>query len=264
MGELDQEIIVGILGQWASGKSTAADTLIGYLGGRDEVSFINDRELLARQAVNYLLGLDDSKIVRNIEDDGRQRIEGDLAIVYLGPGDDLETINLSTLLFDLHDDIYDTVPLGENSWIDEVRLQLGNQIHGRAAEGKPIVIEAGFGTNADPRGENPFSHTISDLFDRLEETGIGPTKVKWIVIQASYEKRAGRNRKRKDTVPEAEFDRFAADGGDLSPDQQAKWEALGTALIRVPNEHDDIDKFRADIISAFRELYKDGTREKKF
>ena len=45
MGELEGEIIVGILGQWASGKSTASGTLVRYLGGEGEVIFISDREL---------------------------------------------------------------------------------------------------------------------------------------------------------------------------------------------------------------------------
>jgi uridine kinase len=45
MTELEGEIIVGILGQWASGKSTAAGILVRYLGGEGKVVFINDRVL---------------------------------------------------------------------------------------------------------------------------------------------------------------------------------------------------------------------------
>jgi hypothetical protein len=257
MEEYEGEKIVGVLGQWASGKSTAAETLVRYLGGKGEVILIDDRELLASRAVNSILELEDSKVKRSIETDGRRRIEGELATVYLGPGEDLKTIDLSTLLFDLNENVYDSVPLESYSWIDEVRLELGNQIRERTTGGKPIVIEAGFGTNTDPRGENPFRHTISDLFERLEEAGVGPKQVKWIFIEASYEKRAERNHRRKDTVPDAEFDRFAADGGDLTPDQQKKWVARGTTLIRVPNEHDDIERFKAEIIAAFEELFKD-------
>jgi uridine kinase len=37
MNERKGEIIVGILGQWASGKSTAAKTLVSYLGGEGDV-----------------------------------------------------------------------------------------------------------------------------------------------------------------------------------------------------------------------------------
>ena len=43
MMEHKEKIMVGILGQWASGKSTAAKTLIGYLGGEGEVAFITDQ-----------------------------------------------------------------------------------------------------------------------------------------------------------------------------------------------------------------------------
>jgi hypothetical protein len=250
------EIVVGILGQWASGKSAAAETLVRYLGGEDEVTFITDRELLASQVVKHILELGDSKVIRSTDDEGRQRFEGELATVYLGSGENLETVeDLSTLLFELHEEIFDNVPRDSLSWIDEARLELGHQIRDRSVEGKPIVIEAGFGTNTDPRGENPFRHTISDLFVRLEEAGVGPEGVKWIIIEASYEKRSVRNMKRSDTVPAIEFDRFAADGGDLEPAQQNKWVAQGTTVIRVPNEHDDIERFRGEIIAAFEEMF---------
>ena len=251
------EIIVGILGQWASGKSAAAATLVRYLGGEDEVTFITDRELLASQVVNHILELGESKVNRSIDDDGRQRLEGELATVYIGSGETLNNVNLDTLLFDLHEEIYDTVPDESLSWFDGARLELGHQIRDRSLEGKPIVVEAGFGTNTDPRGEKPFSHTISDLFVRLEEAGVEPERVKWIIIEASHEKRSERNKKRRDTVPAVEFDRFAADGGNLEPDQQNKWVAKGTTILRVPNEHDDIERFRADIIAAFEKMFKD-------
>jgi hypothetical protein len=256
MAEHKGEIVVGVLGQWASGKSTAASTLVNYLGGEDAVIFITDRILIARQAAHHILELEDSKVKRSIEDDGRQQLEGELAVVYLGPGEDLETIDLNTLLFDLHDEVYDDLAPGAYTWLDLARLELGSQIRERSGEGKPIVIEAGFGTNTKPKGENPFSHTISDLFMRLEESGVEPNQVKWILIEAGYEIRSERNRKRPDSVPAVEFDRFAADGGDLDPDHQKSWEEQGTTIKRVPNEHDDIEKFRADIIAAFEELYR--------
>jgi hypothetical protein len=53
MAELEGPIIVGILGQWASGKSTAASTLVRYLGGADKVVFISDRDFLASQRAFY-------------------------------------------------------------------------------------------------------------------------------------------------------------------------------------------------------------------
>jgi len=256
MADSEGEIIVGVLGQWASGKSAAASTLVRYLGGEGEVVFINDRVLLARQAVKHILELGDSKVKLGIEDDGRQRLEGELATVYLGPGEDLKTVDLNTLLFDLHDDVFDNVAPESYNWFDRARLELGHQIRERSAEGKPIVIEAGFGTNLEPRGENPFSHTLSDLFFRLEEAGVEPKQVKWILVEADFERRSERNRKRQDSVPAVEFDRFAADGGDLDPDHQKRLEEQGTTIKRVPNDHDDIERFRADIIAAFEEMFK--------
>lgn len=257
MPALEGEIIVGVLGQWASGKSSAASTLVSYLGGDDEVIFITDRILIARQAVNHILKLEASKVNRSIEADGRQRIEGELATVYIGPGDDLETVDLNTLLFDLHDDVYDDIAPGAYTWLDQARLELGSQILKRSGEGIPIIIEAGFGTNMKPKGEKPFSHTVSDLFMRLKEAGVEPDQVKWILIEASYEKRSERNRKRKDSVPAGEFDRFAADGGDLEPEDQKRWEEQGTTIKRVSNEHDDIERFKADIIAAYEEMFTD-------
>ena len=82
-------VIVGILGQWALGKSTAARTLVGYLGGEDKVVFITDITLFSSQAINHVLELG-SKAVSSIEADGRQRLKGEHATVWLGPGEDLK------------------------------------------------------------------------------------------------------------------------------------------------------------------------------
>jgi hypothetical protein len=236
------EIIVGILGQWASGKSTAARTLIGYLGGEGEVAFITDRELFAGQAVNHILELDDSKVTLSIEDDGRQRLDGEHATVWLGPGEDLKTVDMSTLFdFDVHENV---LP----AWLNRARIELGYQICERSADTKPIVIEAGY-------GKNPFDHTISDLFKAVEEAGIQPKQVKWIIVEAGYDKRSQRNQKRRDRVPVDVFDRYAADGGDLDLDHQNRLEEQGTIIKRVFNNHDDIERFRADIIAAFEEMF---------
>jgi len=242
MIELEGEIIVGILGQWASGKSTAARTLIRYLGGRGEVVFINDQELFARQAVNYILELEDSKVTFSIEDDGRQRLDGEHATVWLGPGEDLKSVDLNTLQFNVHDNV---LP----AWLNRARVELGYQISERSADGKPIVIEAGF-------GRNPFDHTISDLFMRLEEAGVEPQQVKWIIVEAGYDKRSERNEKRGGTVPVDVFARYAADGGDLDPDHQNRLEEQGTIIKRVPNDHDDMERFRTDIIALFEEMFR--------
>lgn len=255
MADMDSGIIVGVLGQWASGKSTAADTLVSYLGGEEEVIFITDRKIVAGLAMRHILEFEVTKLKRTIGDDGRECYEGDWAKIFLNSGEDLETVDLNTLRFDFHDQVYDNVPIGEYNFMDIARIDLGNQICQHSTLGKPIVVEAGFGTNTELKGENPFHHSVSDLFELLEEAGVQPTQVKWIIIQSSYQKRRERNRKRKDTVPEVEFDRFAADGGDLTPGQEVEWTAKGANFVRVNNDHDDLDVFKADIIAAFKDLF---------
>jgi hypothetical protein len=55
-----------------------------------------------------------------------------------------------------------------------------------------------------------------------------------------------------------EFDRFAADGGDLNPEQEAAWRARGLQISRVQNDHADIERFKSDLIAACDELYTAG------
>lgn len=57
------------------------------------------------------------------------------------------------------------------------------------------------------------------------------------------------------SVPADMFDRYAADGGDLSPDEQHRLAEQGTVIKRVSNDHDDIERFRADIIATFEEMF---------
>ena len=52
------------------------------------------------------------------------------------------------------------------------------------------------------------------------------------------------------------FARYAADGGDMDPDVQSRIEERGAIIKRVPNDHSDIERFRADIIAAFDEMFK--------
>lgn len=244
MREQKGDIIVGVLGQWASGKSTAASTLIRHLGDMGEVLFITDRDLFASQAVNHILELEDSGVVVSVEDDGRQRLEAEHATVWLGPGEDLRTVDLSTLYrFDVHDDV---LP----AWLNRARVELGHQICERCADGQPIVIEAGF-------GKNPRDHTISDLLMRLAEAGVEPGQVRWIIVEAGYDKRSERNRKRRDAVPVDVFARYAADGGDLDADHQRRLEQQGTIIRRVANDHDDVERFRAGVVAAFEEMFRD-------
>jgi hypothetical protein len=207
--------------------------------------------------VDYILGLDDSKIIHTTSEKG-ESFEGELAIVYVPPGETLETLDFNALLFDLKDEVYNNVPMNTYSWFDQIRIELGRQIRERSREGKPIVIEAGFGTNTDKKGENPMSHSIHDLFTLLEVAKLDPNLVKWIIIEASYQVRLMRNQKRKDTVPAKEFDRFAASGGDLTPAEEQEWVKGGARFIRVPNNHDDYQRFKKDIIAAYKELFENG------
>lgn len=235
------EIIVGILGQYASGKSEAARTLVRYLGGEGKVVFITDRELVARQAVQDILGLEGVNVRSSLEEDGRRRLEGVHATVWLRPGEDLNSVDLNTLRFDAATDVV-------YHWLDRSRVELGRLICQRSAEGKPIVIEAGF-------GQNPLCQSLSHLFARLDEAGVEPRQVQWILVEAGFDIRAERNRRRRDKVPVEVFAVIAADGGDLDPEHQHRLEAQGTTINRVPNEHDDLQRFRADIIAAFEELF---------
>lgn len=239
MVEPGGEIIVGVLGQYASGKSEAAKTLVQYLGGDDAVVFITDRALLARQAVRHLLQQQD--IRSGTEEDGRQRLDGGHVTVWLRPGEKLDTLDLSMLRFDVRGAI---LP----DWLDRSRAELGHEIRERSSQGKPVVIEAGF-------GRDPQFQTLSHLFARLSEAGVEPGHVKWILVEASYEKRVERNAKRPAKVDVGLFARLAAEGGDLDPEAQRRLEEQGTTIKRVPNEHDDLQKFRTDVIAAFKEIF---------
>ncbi|MEJ2737382.1 MAG: hypothetical protein P8189_28145 [Anaerolineae bacterium] len=241
MGEPKGEIIVGVLGQYASGKSEAARSLIRYLGGKDEAIFINDRELLTRLAVDHLLELDEAQVTSTMEEDGTQRLDGKLATIWLRRGEDLNTLDLDTLRWEVRESVV-------HPWLARMRVNLGHKIRAKSAEGKPVVIEAGF-------GENPLSQTLSHLFASLEKAGVGPEWVKWILVEAGFEKRAERNAKRRGKLLDDVFAAVAADGGDLDPDHQSRLEERGLLLKRVPNEHDDIHRFRADIIAAFEEMF---------
>ena len=253
--ELAGEVIVGVLGQWASGKSTASKTLIGYLGGEGNVAFINDQWLFSGQVVNYLLELEASKVVSSIEDDGRRRLSAERATIWLRPGQDLRTVDLAGLQFDVPEDTL-------ADWLNSARVELAHRICDGCPEGKPMVVEAGF-------GEHPSDHTVTDLLLGLEEAGVEPGQVKWIMVEAGYDKRSERNEKRRGGPPVDLFARYATDGGDLEPDYQKRLEEQGTVIQRVPNDHDDIERFRADIIAAFEEMFTgvlpartvDGERE---
>jgi hypothetical protein len=243
-------ITVGVLGQWASGKTEAARTLVRHLGGAGEVVFLTDRVLFASQVVDHILELEDSKVVFSVEDDGRLRLDGELATVWLDPGEDLRTVDPGSLQF--------RVPDAQvlNAWRKRAKVELGHQIHKRSADGKPIVIEAAFGPNMEQAGEDSYGRTIPDLFTRLERAGVEPGQVKWIIVEAGYDKRSERNEKRRGNIPVSFFERFGADGGDLDPEHQERLEEQGTVIKRVANDHDDVDRLRVDIIAAFEEMFR--------
>lgn len=243
MSELDGKTIVGVVGQWASGKSTAAKTLVGHLGGEGQVLFLNDIDFFSSQAINHIRELEESKVKSSIEDDGKRRLEGEHATVWLRPGEDWQTVDMSTLRFDVSDDV---LP----EWLNRARVELGHQIRERSADGKPIVVEAGF-------GKHPIGHTIPDLFVAFEEAGVEPQDVKWIIVEATFEKRAERNVKRGFGPPVDVFAKYAADGGGLDPDHQQRLEEQGTIICRVANDHDDKKRFRADTIAAFDAMFGD-------
>jgi RecA/RadA recombinase len=242
-------IIVGVLGQWASGKTTAARTLVEHLQREGEVRFLTDRALFAGQAIEHILGLDESKVAISVDDDGRQRFVSELVTVWLNPGEDLETVDPTALHFD---PVSDAVMI---AWRRQAKVELGRQIRERSAEGMPIVFEAAFGPNTETTGESHYGRTIPDLFARLERAGLEPRRIKWLIVETSQAKRSERNRKRQDKIPAEHWDRLDAVGGNLDPELQARLEQQGTMIKRVPNDHDDLGRFKADVIAAFEEMH---------
>jgi len=146
-------IIVGVLGQWASGKTEAARTLVRNLGGEGKVVFLTDRVLFASQVIKHILELEGSQVTVSMEDDGRQRLDGKLVTVWLKPGEDLRTVDPSTLHFDVYDDQV------MSAWRLRAKVELGAQILERSAGGKPVVIETAFGPNLEPVDEENVAET---------------------------------------------------------------------------------------------------------
>ena len=248
MAETEGGIVIGVLGQWASGKTEAARTLIRHLGGEGNVVFLTDRDLLVEQALDYFSGLDDSEITIILEPDGRRRLQAEHAAAWLRPGEELDSVDPETFRWRPNDEVI-------GPWHDAARLALGEQICARSVEKTPVVIEAAFGPDVEDLGGNPLWLSIADLFSRLEETGVGPRCVRWIIVEACHDVRAERNVRRGVDVPVDIFDELSSDGGDLTPKKQKEWENRGMILKRVCNEHDDVEQFRSDIIAAFEEIF---------
>jgi hypothetical protein len=240
MSELERGIIVGVLGQWASGKSTAARTLVSHLGGKGRVVFLNDAVLLANRAINHVLELERWRTARRMEEDGRQCLRGKHATVWLRPGEDFQTVELATLRFAVDDDV---MP----EWLHRCRIKMGREICRRSTEGRPIVAEVAF-------GRYPARHTIADLFGALGEAGAECRQIKWIIVEAGFGTRSERNKSRRFGPPPDLFARVAADGGDLDPELEDSLIEQGTVIRRIRNEHDDIARFRNDVITAFDEI----------
>ena len=245
-------IVVGVLGQWASGKTEAARTLVRHLGGEGHVVFLTDRGLFAEQVVRHVRALDESEVAVRVEEDGRQRVDCDLFTLWLGPGEELATVDPSTLTFEGYDD---EVIL---AFRRRAKRALGPQIRSRSAAGNPVVVEAAFGPNPEPAGQDAYGRTIADLFARLEGAGVEPRQVNWIIVEAAADTRAARNAKRPDRIPPSYFEKFDAQGGDLTPDQERRLVAQGTRIRRVANDHDDLERFRADILAAFEDMVGSG------
>jgi hypothetical protein len=251
VAESEGPIVIGVLGQWASGKTEAARTLIRHLGGEGNVVFLTDRDLLVEQALGYFLGLDDSEITTTLEPDGTRQLQGEHAVSWLGPGDELDSVELDHFRWRPNDEVI-------GPWHDAARLALGEQICARSVEDASVVIEAAFGPDLEDLGGVPLWLSIANLFARLENAGVGPRCVKWIIVEAGHKVRAERNRRRGADVPVDIFDQLSADGGDLTPEQQKEWENRGMILKRVRNEHNDIERFRSDTIAAFEEIWGTG------
>ncbi len=191
MTQHNRGIIIGVLGQWSSGKTVAARTLIGHLGGESEVLFLADRVLFASQVVDHILELEDSEVVVIVEEEGRQRIDGELVTIWLRPGKESATVRPDTLDFRVHDDqvLY--------AWRRRAKDELAHEVRERSAGGKPIVTEVAFGPNVEPAGEQTYGRTIPDLFARLESAGVEPGRAKWIIVEASFDIRSRRNEARQ-------------------------------------------------------------------
>jgi hypothetical protein len=205
------------------------------------VAFLNDAVLLASRAVNHVLELERLGAARRVEEDGRQCLRGKQATVWLRPGEDFQTVELATLRFAVDDDV---MP----EWLHRCRIEMGREICRRSTEGRPIVAEVAF-------GKHPARHTIADLFGALQEAGVECQQVKWIVVEAGFGKRAERNKSRRFGPPPDLFARVAADGGDLDPGLEDRLTEKGTVIRRVRNDHDDIARFRGDVILAFDEMF---------
>ena len=48
----------------------------------------------------------------------------------------------------------------------------------------------------------------------------------------------------------------AANGGDLDLMHQKRLEKRGITFVRVPNDHDDVERFRSDVVAAFRQMFE--------
>ena len=247
MNELNRGVIVGVLGQWASGKTLAAKTLIQHLGGKEEVIFLTDRVLFASQVIDYISTLEESKLLVSVDDDGRRRYKGELAVLWLNPGEQLRSVDPETLDFDIYND---QIMI---EWRTNAKVELGNQIRERSKSRKPVVVEAAFGPNTEPDVEYLYGRTIADLFARLENAGADPSQIAWLIISTSFENRFKRNEMRRDKIPPEYFLTYSADGGDFTHEQEKLWAGRGTIIQRIDNNHDDVERFRSEILAAFED-----------
>lgn len=255
MPDLYTGTVVGVLGQWASGKSEAARTLIKHMGGPDSVTFITDRGLWVSLFLKHVLQQEGLDFQVTVDEEGRQRVDCELATFWLEPGQDLSSVEPAALRFQMHDD---------DLMVDFRRrgkMELAPEIRRRSAGRKPLVIETSFGPNRSEAGGDRYGRTIADLFVRLEGGGVDPRQVKWIIVEASSATRAERNARRPGRIPPELFARADFEGGDLAPDHERRLVGQGAQIRRVENDHDDVERFRADIVAAFEDMCGEGRPE---
>ena len=89
-----RSVVVGVLGECASDKSTAARILVDHLGGPDQVIFLDDRSLVAAHAVEHVRQLPETQLERSVDAAGLNKISGPLMTVRPPPGETLDTVDI--------------------------------------------------------------------------------------------------------------------------------------------------------------------------
>lgn len=231
-----------IVGEFASGKTTAAGFVENQLRVNGEVLSNSDREEYARGVLHDLREHQQSTEMMG---EGRLVVRGRHATAFVTEGEDFSSTPLYELSFRVHDN---TIPY-------EARRRLGFWMLAGLDDEMPRVMEIAIGTNKSSEGENPFSHTLADFVDIVEEVGVLPEHLRIIYLEASFETRSQRNQRRPDPVPWEAFEQYAAEGGGLTLGFAQELQERGAVIVRVNNDHDNLLKFQREVEGAFRSLY---------